>query len=282
VAVSSPPGGERVRALNRPVSWWGWHWQPPVPLSIVEIVGAGSMSPRLASLLWLAMERGASLIVAANPPGAGKTAILTALLTFTPPETVGYFTRGIGETFDLPPPSPSHPTYILINELSDHLPVYTWGPYARRAFELLSQGYSLASTMHADSPEEVLAQLAGLGIPPAHLARLDLVLALYVGYRDGQVVRRVREATFVRPRGEDGYDLLALARWRPEDDSFAVLVGEEERTAFAAWAGLDTAALERELTQRGSFLESLLARGVTGIPEVAQAVAAFRAGPEGG
>ncbi len=240
------------------------------------------MSPRLASLLWLAMERGASLIVAAHPSGAGKTAVLTALLAFTPPETVAYFTRGIGETFDLPPPSPAHPTYILINELSDHLPVYTWGPYARRAFELLAQGYSLASTMHADTAEEVLAQLAGLGIPPAHLARLDFVLTLYVGYRGGEVVRRVREATFVCPQGEEGYQLLPLARWRPEDDSFAVLEGEEEKAAFAAWAGLTRAALEGELERRGRFLESLLAQGVTGIPEVAQAVAAFRASPGGG
>src|SRR4030065_415918 len=74
---------------------------------------------------------------AGGPPSAGKTAPLPALLSLPPPETVAYFTRGAGETFSLPPRSDDHPTYLLVNEMSDHLPVYTWGSYARRAFWLM-------------------------------------------------------------------------------------------------------------------------------------------------
>src|SRR3990172_5405657 len=151
-----------MRAANQPVSWWGWHWEPPVPLSIVQILQAGNMPPRLAAMFWLAMERGPSLIVAADPPNACKTATLTALLSLTPPETVAYFTRGVGETFALPPRTDDHPTYILVNEMSDHLPVYTWDSYARRAFELLAEGYSLATTVHANTVDEVLA-ICGAG-----------------------------------------------------------------------------------------------------------------------
>ncbi|MBI1884781.1 MAG: type II secretion system protein E, partial [Chloroflexi bacterium] len=148
-----------MRALNQPVSWWGWHYTAPVPLSIVEILRAGSMSPRLAALFWLGMERGASVIIAADPPSAGKTTTLTALLSLTPPETMAYFTRGLGETFGLPPPSRKYPTYILVNEMSDHLPVYTWGQHARRVFELLDSGYSLGTTMHANTTAEVIGQI---------------------------------------------------------------------------------------------------------------------------
>jgi len=246
-----------------------------VPLSIVQIIAAGSMSPRLASLLWLAMERGASVIVAAGPPGAGKTVTLTALLAFTPPETVGYFTRGVGETFHLPPLNPSHPTYILINEISDHLPVYTWGPYARRAFELMAQGYSLASTMHAETVEEVLGQLTELGIPPSHLACLDLVITLYVGRgQGGPLMRRVQEVAFIQ-QGDWGYRVLRLARWCPEEDTFQVAEDGEARRAFLLWARLDEGQMEEELRTRSQFLESLLARGVVSIPEVAEAIAAF-------
>jgi hypothetical protein len=264
-----------VRLVNQPTGWWGWHWEPPVPLSIVQIIAAGSMSPRLASLLWLAMERGASVIVASSPPGAGKTVTLTALLAFTPPETVGYFTRGVGETFSLPPLSPHGPTYILVNELSDHLPVYTWGPYARKVFELMAQGYSLASTMHADTVEEVLDQLAELGIPPSHLASLDLVITLYVGRGQGRaLVRRVREVAFIQQE-DQGYRVLRLARWCPEEDTFQVAEDGEARRAFLSWAGLDEGKLEEELRARSQFLESLLAQGVVGIPQVAEAIAAF-------
>ena len=77
-----------MRALNQPTSWWGWHWEPPVPMSIIEIVNAGNLNARLAAMLWIAMERGASLIVAAEPPSSGKTTTLSALLAFTPPDTV--------------------------------------------------------------------------------------------------------------------------------------------------------------------------------------------------
>ncbi len=74
-----------MRAANQPVSWWGWHWEPPVPMSLVEILQAGNMPPRLAAMFWLALERGASLIVAADPPSAGKTATLNAILSLTQP-----------------------------------------------------------------------------------------------------------------------------------------------------------------------------------------------------
>jgi len=209
-----------MRVINQPLAWWGWHWTPSVPMSIVEILASGSLSPRLAALFWVAMERGASLIIAADPPASGKTTTLTSLLSFTPPDSAGYFTRGIGETFDLPPLSDSHPTYILINEMSDHLPVYTWGPYARRAFELLAQGYSLATTMHATTVAEVIAILEeDLAIPRRLIANLTFIVPLYVGQRE-TTIHRIMEVAFLRPRPRSGFALHSLARWDPRGDSF--------------------------------------------------------------
>ncbi|HXG36939.1 MAG TPA: hypothetical protein VNL15_08225, partial [Dehalococcoidia bacterium] len=225
-----------VRALNSPVGWWGWHFSGPEPLSIVQLIRAGNLSPEMAALLWMGMERSASLIVAANPPLAGKTTTLTALLSFAPPDSLAYFTKGQGETFDLPEER-GQGTYILINELSDHLPVYTWGRYARRAFELMGQGYSMGSTMHADSPAEVLYQLQGeLGIPAEHLARLTFIVTLHVALHSAEQ-RRVKEI-FLIQRETEGYQVQSLAGWLPADDSFQVLGSEEQRKAFADWAGV--------------------------------------------
>src|SRR4029077_437702 len=92
----------RVKALNQPESWWGWHgYNHPEALSITQILQAKTMPVRVAAILSLAMERGAPMILAAEPPGAGKTTILTALLAFAPPDSSVYFTRGWGETFAL-------------------------------------------------------------------------------------------------------------------------------------------------------------------------------------
>ena len=120
-----------MKALNQPESWWGWHgYNQPQALSITQIMRAGTFPPRIGAILWLVMERGRSIILAADPPGAGKTTILTALLAFAKPEASVYFTQGWGETFRLPPIEPDDPPiYIMVNEMSDHLPVYSWGPY---------------------------------------------------------------------------------------------------------------------------------------------------------
>lgn len=270
-----------MRAANQPVNWWGWHWQPPVPLSLVEILQAGSMPPRLAAMFWLAMERGASLIVAADPPLAGKTATLTALLSLTPPETVAYFTRGIGERFNLPPQTDAHPTYILVNEMSDHLPVYTWDAYARRAFELMADGYSLATTLHADTVDQVLAILEEeIGVPPHRIAKLTFVVSLHLSYGPAGMRparRRVSEVAFLEQDGEGGFARRDLARWHADADSFTVLETAGEQHAFARWCGLPAEALLREMDKREAFLARLMKDRTSSIRAVNAAIERFYA-----
>jgi hypothetical protein len=270
-----------MRAANQPVSWWGWHWEPPVPMSLVEILQAGNMSPRLAAMFWVALERGASLIVAADPPSAGKTATLTALLSLVPPETVAYFTRGMGETFDLPPRTDAHPTYILVNEMSDHLPVYTWDGQARRVFELMADGYSLATTVHANTVDEVLAILKDeIGVPPDKISKLTFIVPMHLGngpVGTHSVRRRVTEVAFLRPDEKDGLAYSSVARWEAETDSFGVLSSETHRKAFADWCGLSIDTLSSKLEKREAFLGRLVENGLSSIPEVSAAIERFYA-----
>jgi hypothetical protein len=246
-------------------------------MSICELIQAGNLSPRLAAMFWVAMERGASIIIAADPPSSGKTTTLSALLAFTPPDTAVYFTRGYGEPFALPTLSESYNTYILINELSDHIPVYTWDDNARRAFELLSQGYRLASTMHDNTVEGVLRQLQGeLRIPRPHLSKLTFVVPLYVG----QVyppMRRVQEVALIQPDGADGLRSRTIVSWDMRTDSFEILPSDEDRAAFAEWAGMDVDGLEKEIDGREEIIGGWLESGATSIPEVNNAIEAFYA-----
>ena len=263
-----------MRALNRPTSWWGWHWHPPTPMSITEILQAGNMTPRMAALFWIGLERGASIIIAADPPNSGKTTTLTALLTFTPPDTLVYFTRGEGETFALPRLDPSYQTYLLINEMSDHIPVYTWDDNARRAFELLSEGYSLASTMHADTVEGVIQQLEGdLSIPRPQIANLTFIVPMYVSQLHGGP-RRLTEIAFLQPDG-DGVAIGRLATWDSGPDEFAVLPDVDHAAAYAKWAGLSVERMELELDRREGFLRKLLDDRVLEIPLVTEAVEGY-------
>jgi hypothetical protein len=268
-----------VRALNQPESWWGWHgYNHPEPLSITQIVQAGTMPPRVAAMLWLAMEHGLSIMLAADPPGAGKTTILTALLAFAPPDASVYFTRGWGETFRLPPRGEDDPpAYILINEISDHLPVYSWGPYVQRAFELMAEGYALASTMHADTVDGVLEQLRDeCDVPERLLGNLALVVPLYVGGGSGRRIRRVSEVAVLEPLGA-AYDRCSVARWQPDADAYDVLATPAEINALARRLGLDDGALIDALHRRETFIDALVQDDVLEMDDVQARVVAFRA-----
>jgi hypothetical protein len=267
-----------VKALNQPESWWGWHgWNHPEPMSITQIMSAGTLPPRIAAILWLAIERGASMILAADPPGAGKTTLLTALLAFARPEASVYFTRGWGETFDLPPIEDGEPTFIMVNEISDHLPVYSWGPYVQRAFELMADGYALLSTMHADTVDGVIEQLTEENdVPKRLIGHLAFVVPIYVGANtEGRRVRRVSDVTVLEPLG-DAFDRCSIAGWRRGDDSFSALRTPAEIDAAARRLRFTDDELIEALHEREAFLQQLLDEGVTEMEDVQRRVLAFR------
>ena len=187
---------------NDPGAWWGWHgWQnQPGPLSVTRLIAAGSLSSELAAVLWLLLEHGRSIIVSSPPQQAGKTTTLTALLSFVRDDAVGYFSRGADEEFDVPPLTAGVPTFLMISELSDHLPIYTWGKPAQRAFALVAQGYALASTLHARDAQETLALLADdAGVDRAHLGSLGVVLSLRLRLHGREPERHACELALITP-----------------------------------------------------------------------------------
>ena len=79
---------------DEPFGWWGWHWDPPVPLSILQIIRAGSTDTSLMALLWAMLSRHASVIVASEPPIAGKTTTLTSLIDLMPAASKKVYLHG--------------------------------------------------------------------------------------------------------------------------------------------------------------------------------------------
>jgi hypothetical protein len=259
-----------VKALNQPESWWGWHgYNQPQALSITQIMRAGTFPPRIGAILWLVMEHGRSIILAAEPPGAGKTTILTAMLAFAKPEASVYFTQGWGETFRLPPIAPDDlPIYLLINEMSDHLPVYSWGPYVQETFALAGKGYSFASTMHSETVEGVLEQLTDeCDVPEAHLGRLAFVVPMYVGAHNGSRVRRVSEVAVLEELGP-GYDRHTIAKWDPAADTYDILSTPAQINAAARRLGMDDDDFLDALDKREAFLADLIRDNVLSMDQV--------------
>jgi hypothetical protein len=165
--------------------------------------------------------------------------------------------------------------------MSDHLPVYTWDTYARRAFELMAEGYSLATTLHADTVEEVLAMLQEeLGVPRDHIAKLTFIVPLHLSYIPGDARsarRRVAQVALLQPDGRGDFVYRDIARWDADTDSFAILESDEDRQAFAGHCGIPAATLLSDMDRRAAFFARLMANGTSSIPEVNAAIERFYA-----
>jgi hypothetical protein len=264
------------RDYDMPVGWWGWNWEPPVPMSITEIVRAGNMDARTAALCGMAIEAHGSLLISAEEPHSGKTTTLTALLDYLPHRVRRVFVRGWAETFDYLEQTAPDGTILLANELSSHLPVYLWGPKAVRVFNSLDRGYALGSTLHADSAEEAVAQLTGeLGVPAADLARVHLlmVMRIYATSRGGHARRVV--SLHRLGEGNGGVSLVPLVSHDAESDAFAH-DAEAEIALLAQLRSEDAEAASAELERRTVYLRDLLRRDTFDIPEVRAALSADR------
>ena len=281
-----------------PEGWWGYHWEPPHPMSAVEIVGSGSIDTRLMATLWTIMDRRRSVILASEAPQAGKTTTLSALVDFLPEGTVGVFLRGWWADFSWTGEIGPDRGSLLVNEMSDHLPIYVWGRAARGARELAGRGYGLGATMHADSlPEALDLFRTELGAQDADLAGLTLYLQ-WSAYRTPRGTYRRCESAWHLRLGPDG--TLAPVRLAAiEGERSPVLTGAQrmpippllpddggrrdrplvhDPAAYAILAGslgLAPAELEAERDARGAFLTSLARHGVCDVSSVAAAVASY-------
>lgn len=270
----STPGGDDASETryDEPFGWWGYHWSAPQPRSLVWLIQAGSLDTRLAAFLSLAIELRRTVIVVAEPQEAGKTTLLTALLDFRSPETEPIYLRGWYERFSFLDSVPPERAYLLCNEISAHLPTYLWGQGVRRVFEAGMKGYAFVTTMHATSASDAadLLMRYPLEIPAQHIAAIDLVVSLDIGYVNNRLVRRIMRVEQVLPH-QDGFRLDTLAE-RP-----LLRADLEQRTgrmiaAIAGWANVSDDEAARMFSRRERLLQSWLSDGTVEVDDVRAAI----------
>jgi len=280
-----------------PEGWWGYHWAPPRPMSAVELIATPAFDSRLMATLWAVVSRRRSVMLSSEAPQAGKTTTLSALVDFLPDDTTGIFVRGWWEDYDWLDEIEPGTGYLLINEMSDHLPIYVWGRAARGALILAGKGWGMGATMHADSLPEALNSLRTLGATDADLAGLTVYLQFSAYATPTGMYRRVEEAWHLRL--DEGGTLAPVRLAALEGDRSPRLTGAQRLpsppmlpddggrnarplahdpaayTVLAASLGLAAGDLEAEIASRAAFLEDLAKRGVCEPPLVAVALRAF-------
>jgi hypothetical protein len=270
----------------------------PEPRSVVELIASGTLDGELAAHLWLLIEARVPILVAAEAQYVGKSTMLAALLDFLPPDVRLVELRGGEEDFAWLPqaselgwPGTAHRasdadpvrpdmTVLFANELSNHLPAYTWGPAARIAVRAASIGYGLAATIHADLLEEVFEVL---GEPPVRLtddelSHLGVVLVMRL-LEDGR--RRVVAAHYVRPVARDEHGHVqrlgpaVLAIWDHETDTFEHF-GWGVTPELARRVGRRAGDFEVEVDRRREYLDRLVAAGIDEPERARDAIRGYR------
>lgn len=262
-----------------------WHYESDRPLSVAQLIALGSLDARTAALLWMLIERHTSFIISgptSPTPGVGKTTTLNAMLDFLPDGTSLVYTSGMFERFDFLEVTEPASTCVLCNEVSDHLRIYMWGRVARRFLDLPTEGYAIATSMHADTLDDVLSVfLDDLHLSAEQTARLGVIVNIGIAGRVWPPRRRFLTVNLLRPTTptaalqsthpdqESDDDLaipfrparqqltiLPLARWEAKGDSFAA-PDAETLAAVAAFLCMESASLDAALQRRVTCLEEL-------------------------
>ncbi|MBV9131667.1 MAG: hypothetical protein JO318_03165 [Chloroflexi bacterium] len=228
-----------MQILNEPWPWFGT--LRGRPLSAANLISAGTLSAGAASLLWWAIQHGASVFVAAGPPGAGKSTLANALLEYLPENARVYVTSGPWDRIDLAP-GDDGPLYLLVNELSAHMPIYLYGPAAQQAFALLNRGVRIIGTLHARSAAEALRVICDEGdIAFESLATPFVFAVIAASWQGPRIVRRLIDLAFLPPGGE----LVSL------DAAAADPSGVQ---SLARWSGIAVEEVQAEIASRAAHL----------------------------
>jgi hypothetical protein len=161
-------------------------------LSLVDLIEAGTVDLPLAAYLAATMRSGASLLIGARPGGAGKTAVMCALLNFLPDHTAiqAIAHPSIVDAAERDP-QPGGTCYLAHEIGAGSWYAYVWGSQARAFFALTARGHIVASNLHADTLEETRDQLCSEnGVARAHLNAVTLKVYLRMTRSRGRSVRR--------------------------------------------------------------------------------------------
>ncbi|KAA0003664.1 MAG: secretion system protein E [Thermoplasmata archaeon] len=301
------PDGSRLQAsLSREVSAMGSNFtvrrfreEPFTPTHLAEY---GTISPEVAAYFWMAIEHGASAIIAGGT-ASGKTTTLNALSLFIPPQMK---IISIEDTREINLPHPNwiasvtrettaeaeesrigmfellkaalrqRPEYILVGEIR--------GEEAVVLFQAMATGHTVYSTMHADSIFSVVHRLEGdpINIPRIQLQALDIVVIQGLMRIGRKRVRRIKEIVEVVGLDPTTDDILTneVFRWNPRKDNFEYFGKGRVMDRIAEYRNWTDKELNEEFNNRVEVIKWMIKNKVEHYVDVGNIIAAYYKDPE--
>jgi len=240
-------------------------------LSIVDLINANTLDVDMSAYCLYAISNGASFLTAARPGNAGKTTLMSCLLTFLPtdiriltidkPSVIAEAHKIVADDNKL---------CTLCHEIgAGHVYGYLWGVHVGQFFDLMNYGCQMASCIHADTLPEMQSILVSneLGVPEADFAKLDLILFIKM-MREGEGYKR--RVSSLYEKGIEKHNLLFT--WDEDTDSF-IKHGESTLLKIIAQEhGKSSNQVADELQQCKLLIEDLVKSGINDFRQVRKMV----------
>ncbi|MCX8184732.1 MAG: type II/IV secretion system ATPase subunit [Sulfolobales archaeon] len=282
------PGGHRIAAtFQKEVSTKGSTFTirkfREDPITIVDLISYGTISPETAAYFWLAMDYKMTTLIL-GVTGAGKTSTLNALANLLRPtykivtiedtpelrlpqenwvqltSRPSYLVSGVTEIklFDLVKISLRYrPDVVIVGEVR--------GEEAYVLFQAIATGHSGITTIHAEDIDAAVKRLTSppMNIPSSYipLVNMALVIKRVTKIDETGRPRPVRRITAVW-EVEDYGKYREFALWDPLRDRFKVNLRESVIIEkIAKMKGLDAEDVIEDVVRRKSILNYLVATG---------------------
>jgi flagellar protein FlaI len=271
------------------------------PLTIVDLIQLGTLSPDLAAYLWFAIENKSSILIAGEV-ASGKTTMLNCTSMFIRPDmkivsieetpelnlphtnwipmaTRTGFGRKAGDItlFELLKNAlRQRPDYIIVGEVR--------GEEAYTLFQALATGHGVQATIHADTPERVINRLESepMNVPRPLIGLLDIIMVqgrVRIGEKPARRTLRLSEIKGYDAQTKEIY-LNHIARWDPSTDR-QILEGESEvLKRIAERKGMTIEDAKSEVNKRKVILNWMLKKGMRRYLEIGSILREYYADSE--
>ena len=279
------------------------------PFTPLDMIRFKTLSPEMASYLWLAIENGQSMLICGGT-ASGKTTTLNAILLFIPPQMkivsiedtrelnlphenwVPLLTRaGFGgknmatgkaageiDMFDLLTAAlRQRPQYMMVGEVR--------GPEAFVVFQAMATGKSAYTTFHADDVQAMVHRLENdpINLPRALVAALDIVLLQAQVKVGTDMTRRVKSIVEIVGTDPESNELITNSAytWNPADDTFNYSGHSYVYEKISLARNWNQRRMEQEVKRRLDLFEYMKRTSVQNYREVAKIVSSYYKDPEG-
>jgi len=248
VVDATLPDGSRINIVfGREVSRRGSNFTirkfSETPLSIMELIGFGSLDYVMAAYLSLVIEESMNLFVVGET-ASGKTTLMNAVTTFMPqnhkiisiedtPELQVPHANWLREVSKNPSPGDKggsvgmfellkaalrqRPDVIIVGEIR--------GEEGNIAFGAMQTGHQVMSTFHASNVEKTIQRLTGhpISVPKTYMDNLNIVVCQNaVKLPNGKKGRRATSVSEIvgYDSVSDVFSYVEVFRWNPATDTF--------------------------------------------------------------